>query len=218
METTYNKEDLQAHLLLIKPDGYALESIGNEFFYTKQETQRKITIRPYYDEYFPHDVVFRTVSIDVLYYNVEQILHDVYVDNSYVHFNHTLNKSKTFSKNFSGTLSTLEINELCNTKVYDDASFFQIKPMLEQMMTAALNFVEQSQTIQDFYNLGELMDEDDQLNFYNHPASFRMAIIKKLLNVPYDVFLQDEIAIYEQHNLEDLVSFALALKNYLDNM
>lgn len=43
METTYNREDLQAHLELIKPAGFTLESFEDEFFYTKQELSREIT-------------------------------------------------------------------------------------------------------------------------------------------------------------------------------
>lgn len=218
METTYNKENLQVHLEQIKPVGYTVESIENEFFYTKSETQRKLIISPMYNDYFPHDVVFASVFVDVLYTNVEQIFHDVYVNNQNVDFKHFLNETPTFSKGFSSVLNSLEKNKLKNTKVFDDASFSQVKPLLQQMINAAVSFVNQNQTLQDFYVFGETMNEDDQLNFYIHPASFRMAIVKKLLNLPYDFFLQNEINLYNQHNMNDVSSFAVALKNHLDSI
>lgn len=218
MKTTYNKENLQVHLEQIKPLGYTLESIENEFFYTKDEPSRKITITPFYDDYFPHDVIFSTVSVSVLFYNVEQILNDVYLNNPISDFNHTLNESDTFDKDFKYILTTIEKNKLKNTKVSDDASFSQVKPVLQKMINAAVIFVTQNQTLQDFYNLGEAMSEDDQLNFYGHPASFRMAIIMKLLNLPYASFLQNEITLYNQHNMGDVASFAVALQTHLDSI
>lgn len=158
MEITYNREDLQAHLELIKPAGYTLESFENEFFYTKQEVQRKITITPFYDDYFPHDVVFTGVSVSVLFYNVEQILNNLYVSNPINDFKHFLNKTPTFLKGFTSILSTSDKEKLKSTQVYDDSSFYLVKTSLEQMITAAINFVNQNQTLQDFYNLGEAMN------------------------------------------------------------
>ncbi|MDF0720565.1 hypothetical protein P0M11_11205 [Kaistella sp. PBT33-4] len=218
MKTTYNKENLQTHLEEIKPTGYTLESFENEFFYTKNEASRKITITLFYDEYFPHDVICTGISVSILFYNVEQIFHDVYVNNPISDFKHTLNKTNSFKKGFTYILTTIEKNKLKNTKVFDDASFAQVKPLLEQMINAAVSFVNQNQTLQDFYDLGETMNEDDQLNFYIHPASFRMAIVKKLLNLPYTIFLQNEINLYNQHNMSDVSSFAVALKNHLDSI
>jgi hypothetical protein len=218
METTYNREDLQAHLELIKPNGFSLQSYGNEFYYTKQETGRKIFIMPSYQEYFPHDVVFSSISVDILFNNVEQILHDVYENNTYVDFKHFLNESPTFSKGIYSVLNQNDKDKLKSTQVSDDTTFNIVKPILEQMINAALTFVNQNQTLQNFYDLGEAMNDDDQLNFYGHPASFRMAIIKKLLNIPYNSFLQNEIALYNQHNMTDVVSFANALKTHLDNL
>ena len=218
MKTTYNKESLQVHLEQIKPLGYTLESFENEFFYTKTETSRKITITLFYDEYFPHDVIFSTVSVSVLFYNVEQIFNDVYVNNQNVDFRHFLNKTPTFSEDFSDVLSSTEITLLDSVKVFDDTSFSLVRPLIQQMINAAVSFVNQNQTLQDFYDFGETMNEDDQLNFYIHPASFRMAIVKKLLNLPYDFFLQNEINLYNQHNMSDVSSFAVALKNHLDSI
>ena len=218
MKTTYNKENLKTHLEEIKPTGYTLESFENEFFYTKTETSRKITITLFYDEYFPHDVIFSTVSVSVLFYNVEQIFNDVYVNNQNVDFRHFLNKTPTFSEDFSDVLSSTEITLLDSVKVFDDTSFSLVRPLIQQMINAAVSFVNQNQTLQDFYDFGETMNEDDQLNFYIHPASFRMAIVKKLLNLPYTIFLQNEINLYNQHNMSDVSSFAVALKNHLDSI
>lgn len=173
---------------------------------------------PFYDDYFPHDVVFTGVSVSFLFYNLEQILNNVYVNNPITDFKHTLNKTNSFRKGFTNVLSPVDKEKLKSTQVLDDSSFYIVKPLLEQMITGAVNFVNQNQTLQDFYNLGEAMNEDDQLNFYVHPASFRMAIIKKLLNIPYDTFLQNEITLYNQHNMTDVASFAIALKNHLDNL
>ena len=218
MKTTYNKENLKTHLEEIKPTGYTLESFENEFFYTKNEASRKITITLFYDEYFPHDVIFSTVSVSVLFYNVEQIFNDVYVNNQNVDFRHFLNKTPTFSEDFSDVLSSTEITLLDSVKVFDDTSSSLVRPLIQQMINAAVSFVNQNQTLQDFYDFGETMNEDDQLNFYIHPASFRMAIVKKLLNLPYTIFLQNEINLYNQHNMSDVSSFAVALKNHLDSI
>lgn len=219
METTYNKENLQVHLEQIKPLGYTLESIENEFFYTKSETQRKLIISPMYNDYFPHDVVFASVFVDVLYTNVEQIFHDVYVNNQNVDFKHFLNETPTFSKGFSSVLNSLEKNKLKNTKVFDDASFSQVKPLLQQMINAAVIFANQNQTLQDFYNLGEAMNIENQANFYIQPLPQRKMIVKKLINIPYDQYALDLINFYS--NIEPDIqeaNFIQVLKNHLDSI
>lgn len=218
METTYNREDLHAHLELIKPAGFTLESFEDEFFYSKQEMNRKITLWPSYSVYFPSDVKFRSFSVDVLFNNVEQIFHDVYVNNTYVDFGHELNESSTFRKSLYSVLSQTDKEKLTNTEVYDDSSFFIVKPILEQMINAALSFVNQNQTLQNFYDLAEAMNIENKMNFYVQPASFRIAIIKKLLNMPYNTYLDNQNALYSQHSMTDFVSFANALKTHLDNL
>lgn len=218
METIYTKQSLQTHLELIKPDGFTLQSYGNEYYYTKQESGRKIFIMPSYQEYFPHDVVFSSISVNVLFNNVEQIFHDVYENNTYVDFKHFLNESPTFRKSFYSELTQTDKDKLNSIQVSDDSTFNIVKPILEQMINAALTFVNQNQTLQNFYDLGETMSTQDKLNYYGHPASFRMAIIKKLLNIPYNTYLQNEITLYNQHNMTDVVSFANALKTHLDNL
>lgn len=220
MNTTYNKENLQSHLELIKPSGFTLESLDGEFFYTKQDAQKKITITPFYDEYFPHDVVFSSVFVDVLFNNVEQIFHDVYINNSNVDFKHFLNETPTFLKGFSFVLSNTEKDKLKNTKVFDDSTFYQVKPLLQQMIAAAVNFVNQNQTLQDFYNLGEAMSIEELTNFYIQPLPPRRMIIKKLTNAPdlnsYAVGLIDRY--FNQYNRPQMGNFLQSLKNHLDNL
>lgn len=220
MNTTYNKENLQVHLELLKPSGYTLESFENEFFYTKDESLRKITITPFYDDYFPHDVVFTGVSVSVLFYNVEQILNNLYVSNPITDFRHFLNETPTFSKGFSSALSNTEYDKLKNTKVFDDSTFYLVKPLLQQMITAAVNFVNQNQNLQDFYNFGEAMSIEELTNFYIQPLPPRRMIVKKLTNAPdfnsYAVGLIDRY--FNQYNRPQMGNFLQALKNHLDNL
>ena len=219
METVYNKEELLAHLELIKPSGYALESFENEFYFTKQEPQRKITITPFYDDYFPHDIVFTGVFIDVLFNDVEQIFHNVYVNNSNVDFKHFLNETPTFSKGFSSILTVADKEKLKSTQVFDDSSFYIVKPLLEQMITAAVNFVNQNQTLENFYNLGEAMGIEQQANFYVQPLPERKLIIKKLLLVSdYSSHATQLINYYTQEGEIQDANFIQALKNHLDNL
>lgn len=219
MNTTYNKENLQVHLELIKPAGYTLESFENEFFYTKQEVQRKITITPFYDDYFPHDVVFSSVSVNVLFSNVEQIFHDVYINNSNVYFKHFLNETPTFSEDFSDVLASLDEEKLKSTKVFDDSSFYIVKPLLEQMINAAINFITQNQTLQNFYNLGENMNIDQQANFYIQPLPERKLIIKKLLSISdYNNYATQLINYYTQEGEIQDANFIQSLKTYLDSL
>ena len=219
MDTTYNKENLQVHLELLKPSGYLLESFENEFFYSKTESQRKITIVPYYDEYFPHDVIFRSVSIKVLFYDVEQIFNDVYINNSNVDFKHFLNKTPSFSEDFSDVLSTFDNEKLETTKVFNDSTFYLVKPLLQQMITAAVNFVNQNQTLQDFYSLAELMDIEQQANFYTQPLPERKLIIKKILSISdYNSYATQLLNYYNQEGEIEDANFLQALKNHLDNL
>ena len=219
METTYNREDLQAHLELIKPSGYALESTENEFRFTKLEPQRKITITPTYDDYFPHDVVFTGVFLDVLFINVEQIFHNVYLNNSTVDFKHFLNETPTFSKGFTNILTVADKEKLKSMQVYDDSSFYIVKPLLEQMISATVNFISQNQTIQDFYNLGEGMNIDQQANFYVQPLPERKLIIKKLLLISdYNNYATQLINYYTQEGEIQDANFIQALKTHLDNL
>lgn len=219
MKTTYNREDLKVHLELIKPAGFTLESFEDEFYYTKQEVEIKIILTPSYSVYFPSDIIFNSLSVDVLFNNVEQIFHDVYVNNTYVYFKHFLNETPTFKKNFHSVLTQINKDKLKSTQVSDESTFYIVKPILEQMINAALSFVNQNQTLQNFYDLAESMPIMEQANFYSQPLPERKLIIKKLLNVSdYHNYATQLISYHTQEGEMDEVNFLQALKTHLDNL
>lgn len=219
METTYNRVDLQAHLELIKPAGFSLESFEDDFYFTKHEVDRKIIIKSSHGIYFPSHVNFNGVILKVIYHNVEQIFNEVYINNTNVYFKHILNETTTFNKSFYSVLSQTDKDKLKTNEVYDDSSFFIIKSILEQMINAALSFLNQNQTLQSFYDLGETMPIIEQANFYSQPLPERKLIIKKILNKPdYNSYASELINYHTQEGDIDEVNFLQALKAYLDNL
>ena len=70
METTYNREDLQVHLELIKPAGFTLESFDDEFYYTKQEVERKIILS---DFFLRNELMLNKILLPTKYCGKKQV-------------------------------------------------------------------------------------------------------------------------------------------------
>lgn len=214
-DTTYNIENLLGHLDILKPIGFSLDNDGT---FVKQEAGKRIEINFSIDEDFPFDATFYGISVGICFTEVEQIFHQVWQSFPNLDFGHSLTAA-TFNKGFrEDIIGESGYDFLYDNPVSDTASFNEVYPYLNQLMNTAVNFVNQYTTLQSLYNYGGSLSDDDEVDFYNHPASSRMAIIMKLLNIPYATFLQNEITLYNQHNLTELANFNQALKNYLDTL
>jgi hypothetical protein len=215
----YNKEDVIAHLNTILPQGYTLETDENAFYFIKSETDRKIGISVLMNEYFPHDVTYISIYLNVHFNQVEQIFNNVYVNHPNVDFGHDLNFNKTFGEGFYNTLTENEKYVLENTQVYNDSTFLRVKPVLQKMIDAVLSFLNQHTTLQSYYNLGETMPIAEQADFYGQPLTARKMISKKLLNISdYSTYATTVIANANQRGDSIRANFLQDLKNYLDNM
>jgi hypothetical protein len=190
------------------------------FFFTKEESEKKIELLFSYDEYFPHDITMGTVFLVIHFKDVENIFHDVYINHLNVDFGHDANFSPTFKKGFYyNTLTDNEKYVLENTQVYNDSTFLRVKPVLQKMIDAALSFLNQHTTLQSYYNLGETMSIAEQAKYYGQPLPQRKLIIKKLLNISdYNSYANDLIVYYTQENNLVEANFIQDLKNQLDNM
>jgi hypothetical protein len=214
--TTYNKKNLIEHLNSLKPAGYILDSDG---FYLKQEAGKRIEIQFSIDEDFPFDARFYGISVGVCFTEVEQIFHLVWQNFPNLDFGHSLTAS-TFDKSFrEDIIGEIGYHFLLDNPVTDAFTFSQVYPYLTQIRNAALAFLNQHQTLQDFFDYAETMTIQEQANFYNQPLPPRKMILMKLLNNPnYSNYSTDVVDYYNQQSDPTEAAFLQALKNHLDNL
>ena len=154
---------------------------------------------------------------------VEQIFADAYEafpQKNSLHFGWG-NHSYTFVRGYFGNIIGQQAKQLLyDTEVNNDETFAIVKPYLQQLFQAAVDFADQHTTLQSLYNYGETMSIDDQSYFYSQPMPFRKMIVKKLLNISdfdtYSNYLIDRFT--NVHSRPLVASFGQHLKNYLDTM
>ena len=215
-DTTYNKENLITNLSQLTPSGFTLDSNGN---FIKNDTEKEITIFFGLKEDYPFDVTFNGISVGICYKQVEQIFHQVWQTFSNLDFGHSLN-SKTFYKGYRDTVIGQSGHYfLLDNPVSDTASFNEAFPYLNQLMNAALNFVNQYPTLQSLFTYAETMPIQEQAKFYNQPLPARKMIILKLLNNSnYTSYATDVVNHYNQQPDAEEAAFLQALKNSLDTL
>ena len=216
MYEVYNDDDLQKHLSSITPSGYTK---GEEGFYHKDETVKKIRLEIDYDEYFPHGVHFTGCGISVVFNNVEQIYHTVLANYPNTGYSNVLAYSETFTEQFVNyVITTKERDDLYALEVNDENTFNQARPILLKMMNAALAFLNQHQTLQDFYNFGETLTIDEMSNYYDQPLPQKRMIVKKLVNASdYNSYANELIDFYTNEEPDaNEAAFIQGLKTYLD--
>ncbi|RRJ92737.1 hypothetical protein EG240_01595 [Paenimyroides tangerinum] len=215
-DTLYNKENFLQHLEMLKPNGYTLDNKG---FYYKQDSNNRIEIQFSFDEDFPFDVTFYGISVGICFTEVEQIFHQVWQGFPNLDFGHSLTAT-TFNKGFrEDIIGESGYDFLYDNPVSDTASFNEVYPYLNQLMNAAVNFVNQYPTLQSLFTYAETMPIQEQAKFYNQPLPARKMIILKLLNNSnYTSYATDVVNHYNQQPDAEEAAFLQALKNYLDTL
>jgi hypothetical protein len=214
METTYTHEDYLAHLQQLKPEGYSINN--THYFFEKNVGNIRYEIFNFIEEYYPHDVVFTGLGLDIRFNDVEQIMH--LVANN-VNFNiKTLPDAPTltfdFSRNILGEAAFLQ---MCGINVSDDASFNMVRPYLDQLMNATLSFINQYPTLLSLHNYIEAFTPQERANIYCTPPATRI-IIKKLVGQPYTDIANTLIQGLNQRGDTEEANYYQALKTHLENL
>lgn len=154
---------------------------------------------------------------------VEQIFADAYEafpQKNQLHFGWG-NDSYTFVRGyFEDIIGEPAKQLLYDTDVHNDETFAIVKPYLQQLFQAAVDFADQHTTLQSLYNYAETLSNDDQNYFYSQPMAARKMIVKKVLNInDYDTYSNDKINVFTNvHPMPVLAAYFQHLKNYLDTM
>jgi hypothetical protein len=176
---TYIKADFRAHLELLKPDGFTLNS-DDEF--EKTISNGKIFIVCRGNEYFPHSFRFGSVLAKIRFANVEDKFAQACTATSNATYSADEDDS-TFGKGFAeDIIGEAGFDTLYDNEVEDDFSFQIVRPLLEQMRDAALSWADQNDTLQKAYDNAEALTLDARSNLYSQPFPNKYLIIKKLLN------------------------------------
>ena len=179
MKETYIKSDYRAHLELLKPQGFTLNS--DEIF-EKTINNGKIILYIEADEYFPHSVVFGQVMIEIRFTNVETLFKQACNNTSNAVYSAD-EDDLTFGRGFAeDIIGEAGFDTLYENEVEDDFSFQIVRPLLEQMRDAALAWADQNDTLQKAYDNAEALTLDVRSNLYSQPFPNKYLIIKKLLN------------------------------------
>ena len=211
----YNKENLLINLDSILPSGFSMNAEG---IFIKQENGKMSEMTFAIDEYFPHEVNFFNLLLAVSFTEVEQILHEVLASHPNTGYPHEMSEAFTFDKSFANVLPAADYEKFRTHEVNSDTSFDVVKPYLNQMKGAALDFLNQHVTLLDFYNYAETLPINEMANFYRQPLTARRMIIKKLVNAPdYTTYANNLINHYSTVQPDVTKSvFLQALKTYLD--
>ncbi|MDP2159982.1 MAG: hypothetical protein Q8K02_05840, partial [Flavobacterium sp.] len=157
METVYTKAKYLEHLNAIKPTGFTLNS--DEIF-EKSINNGKIYIYIATDEHFPHSAIFGHVVVSVRFTNVENIFSQASVATNNLVYEAELDDF-TFGRGFAhSVIGQANFDSLHDNEVYDDQSFNVVRPLLEQMINAALQWANQNDTLENAYNNAELLSFD----------------------------------------------------------
>jgi hypothetical protein len=214
MDTVYTKAKLIAHLNEIKPVGY---SLNNDLFYEKAISNATIFIRCRGQEHFPHSYIFRSVLVRIRFTNVESIFNQACTAT-----NNNVYKSDaddpTFGKGFAGNvIGQANFDSLYVNEVYDDQSFNVVRPLLEQMIDAAVQWANQNDTLQNAYNNAELLSIDARSSLYSQPFPAKYMIVKKLVGASdYTSYATDNVDYYNSQTDAAKANYYQTLKNILD--
>lgn len=209
----YLKNDLLGHIQSILPLGYTMD--GDKF--VKTGTNYTASIILDYAEYFPHSARFDGVSLGIRFHHVEQIFTNIYTSNSNVPFGNDSIRS-TFDFDFGRQLlGETDYLNLLEKQVFNDESFLQVKPILQNLITAALNFHSQYNTLRDVYNYVESKGSN-YWKYYRKPAPALQAIARKLLGINYATDLNAGITRATQAGNTEIAGFYQATKTYLDDL
>lgn len=218
MSKVYNKEDLHRHLRQILPAGYGMNSNG-QFLKRDDDNDRTIMLSFGIRERFPFGVNFFALGAGITFHQVEEILHTVYLDHPNLEWGHDVD-SDTFYRDFSDRVLGRQfvIDNVDDVTVENDVTFAQVRPYLQQMLDAALNFLSTYQTLQQFYDFGETLASRDNAGFYSQNSPPKRLIIGKLLGIPYDSLANQFINKYASLNYNADAAFIQDLKTQLDNL
>lgn len=211
---TYKKADFRAHLELLKPDGFTLNS---DEIYEKNITDGKIFLYYAADEHFPHSAIFGQVILRIRFTNVENIFSQACTATNNVVYSAD-DDDATFGLGFGrSVIGEAAFRSLYDNEVEDDISFQKIRPLLEQMRDAALAWADQNDTLQKAYDNAEALTFDERSNIYSQPFPPKYMIAKKLLNKSdYSSFATTAITNATNRGRTERVTFLTALKTILD--
>jgi hypothetical protein len=210
---TYIKADFRAHLELLKPQGFTLNS---DDIFEKSITNGKIYIVCSGNEYFPHSFVFNTISARIRFTNVEDKFAQACTATSNATYTADADDF-TFTNGFGSELSDDEYRSLFDNEVEDDLSFQKVRPLLEKMISTALAWANENDTLQKAYDNTEALTFDERSNIYSQPFPPKYMIAKKLLNKSdYSSYATTAIANATNRGRTERVTFLTALKTILD--
>lgn len=211
---TYIHSDFRAHLELLKPDGFTLNS---DDIFEKSINNGTIFISVGGDEHFPHGVGFRQVMVGIRFTNVESLFKQACLATNNGVYRADEDDS-TFGRGFADdVIGEAGWDALWENEVVDDHSFQIIRPLQEQMINAALEWVAKYDTLEKAYAEAELLSLDERSSIYTQPFPAKYMIVKKLLNKSdYSSYTTTAIANASNRGRTERVAFLTALKNILD--
>ena len=216
--TVYNEGELYNHLQQLLPSGYSINADG-QFLKEDSDNNRKIMLSFGIREQFPFGVYFFAFGSGICFNQVEEIIHTVRQNHTNLNWGHEIDMN-TFYEDFSDSVLGSDVvnNTVSEILIENDTTFAQVQSYLQQMIDAALSFLDINQTLQQFYDLAEAMPIQEMADFYSQPLPLRRITVRKLLNEPYEDMANALIIKYTQQSRTEDAAFAQDLKNYLDNL
>jgi hypothetical protein len=211
---TYIKSDFRAHLELLKPQGFTLNS--DEIF-EKTINNGKIFLYIASTEYFPHSVSLGLVNIGIRFTNVETLFKQACNGTSNAIYSAD-DDDVTFGCGFGkSVIGEANFRSLFDNEVEDDLSFQKIRHLLQQMIDAAIAWAAQNDTLQKAFDNTEAISLDARSDIYSHPFPAKYMIVKKLMSTSdYSSYSTDIVNYYNSQSDTTKANFYQLLKTTLD--
>lgn len=211
----YNKKDFLAHVDQLAPVGF--KRLGNEPYYVKKVEDKEYRIYYSFNEYYPHSVVIRGIRVDISFDLVENILNEILRTNPLAAYSPN-EKGDTIGRGVYNIFG-VDYSLLDTHDVEDNSSFNVIKPHLQLLIGAALQFFDDFSILQNVFDYAESLPISEMPNFIEQPMPFRRMIIKKLVgDSGYQAYVQQLMDFYTNENDTNRIKFTIALKNRLDEL
>jgi hypothetical protein len=207
----YNKSDFEKKINTLKPIGFESYTNFGSTRFVRREDRRVLTIAIGYNEYFPHSIDVKGISVDISFNEVEAVLGSTYKQS----------KVKGLYNDTTVHQSLINIEgvnyKLFHTEINNDDTFNlvarEIKKLIER---GAIPFFGRYITLSSVFEETEKMSIEQMSNFIGQPLPFRRMIIKKLCNdIGYQEYYNLVWGFYRAECAEEEVELAERLHRIL---
>jgi hypothetical protein len=183
MEKVFLKENLKSYMQILLPDGFMLNNPADneDFVFTKACPGLKFMISVDGEQDFPFDAHFMGAArLEVRINEVEELFEYAYLNTKNSPYK-AFKDDSTFQFVFKPDGGDVDFKRIINQAVEDNETFELVRPLLQQAIKKATDFIVGKTTLASYFNIVDPMPIEEQADIVTQPLPARYLIFKKLL-------------------------------------